>query len=293
MFKFLLYKFGQFCVNHLPVEMSYWIGRFLSGLQYWFSPRDRHAVKSNLRVILNTGGRPEEEGRVAATAIKVFENFGQYLVEFFRMGKNLDAEFIRKNVDIHNLATIDAMLKRGKGVILLTAHLGNWELGGVVLSKLGYPIVAIALPHKERPVNDLFNLQRESHGVTIIPTSIAIRRCLEALKENKLVALLADRDFTQHGEEMDFLSRRAMIPKGAAVFALKTGAAIVPTFLTRNNDNRFTLLIGDPILPPWADEQMKDQDALVTIMRKYSRVIERKIREYPDQWLMFREFWSK
>ncbi len=292
MFKFLLYKFGQFCVNRLPVGISYWIARFLSDLQYWFSPRDRKAVKNNLRLILGTKGRPEDEARITATALKVFENFGLYLVEFFRMAHKVDEQFIRENVAINNIGVIDAMLKRGKGVVILTAHIGNWELGGVVLSKLGYPIVAIALPHKERPVNDLFNQQRETHGVTIIPMSIAVRRCIEALKENKLVALLADRDFTHHGEELDFLGRRSMIPKGAAVFAIKTGAAIVPTFLTRNNDNRFTLMMGEPILPTFVDEHVKDHAALLALMRQYSAVIERKIREFPDQWLMFREFWS-
>jgi len=113
------------------------------------------------------------------------------------------------------------------------------------------------------------------------------------LRENKLVALVADRDFGLSGLELNFLNRRAMIPKGAAVFAAKTGAGIVPTFLIRNRDDRFTMIFEEPIFAPSEDGGKSEEERVLSIMERYTRVIERKIREYPTQWLMFREFWSK
>ena len=282
MFKFFFYKFGQFCVHRLPLQLAYKIAVFISDLQYYFSPRDRKAVTNNLIVILSTNDD------VSSRVKEVFRNFGRYLLEFFRMAKFLNKDYIKKNVKIENLHYLDDILKKGKGGIILTAHIGNWELGGVIMSMLGYPIVAVALPHKERPVNDLFNSQREARGVAVVQTNGAIKKCIEALRQNKMVGLLADRDFGLTGEVMDFLGKKALIPKGPASFSEKTGAPILPTFLIREKEDLFTLTIEEPIYPP---KEGTEREILLAIMKKYTSIIESKIREYPTQWLMFRKFW--
>ena len=287
MFKYFIYKFGQFWVNVLPLKLSYRVAMFVSDLQYYFSFRDRRAVRSNLRLIAKPGSD------IPRMSKEVFRNFGKYLVDFFSMALKLDEHFIEENVKINNLEVLDEVLKDGKGGILLTAHIGNWELGAMVMSLLGFPLVAIALPHKERPVNELFNQQRERQGITIIQTSIAIRRSLEALKENKFIAVVADRDFTAHGMELDFLGRKALLPKGAAIFSAKTGAPIIPTFMIREPDDTFSLIIHPPIYPQKVINGEVDQDTIMTAMKKYVTIIEEKIRLYPTQWLMFREFWVK
>ncbi len=286
MFKFFIYKFGQFCVNRLPLPVAYSIASFLSDLHYWFSFRDRRAVKNNLKVIMG----PEAD--VSFVAREVFRNFGKYLVEFFCMAKNLNGDYIQRNVEIKNLDRLENVLKKGKGGIILTAHIGNWEMGGMVLSKLGYCLMGIALPHKERPVNDLFNQQRQSQGITVVQTNIAVRRCLEMLKDNGLIALLADRDFSLNGEVMNFLNRKALIPKGAAVFSVKTLAPILPTFFIRQANDRFVLIFEEPIQPP-EGTHADEEDRYLQLMRRYTDVMEEKIKAYPSQWLMFREFWIK
>jgi KDO2-lipid IV(A) lauroyltransferase len=289
MFKYLIYKFGQFFVNRLPLDLSYRLAIFLSDVHYWLSFRDRRAVINNLHVIL-----PEEQD-VSHKAREVFRNFGRYLVEFFRMSRDINQDFIKEKVHIQYFDRLRQAIDRGKGVIILTGHIGNWELGGVLLSLLGFPAVAVALPHKERPVNNLFNEQRETRGIKVVPSSQAIRKCLEALHQNKVVAMLADRDFGEHGEIMDFLGRKALIPKGAALFAMKTGATIVPIFLCRQADNTFMLSVEDPIYPPEGWEQdahgRVSREALIPIIKQYTKVIEQKIRENPTQWMMFRRFW--
>ncbi len=285
MFKFLLYKIGQFIVNHLSLKGSYQFASFFSDLQYYFSPRDRRAVRRNLRLIM--GSRPD----LPQLSREVFRNFGKYLVDFFRMARTVNKEFIQDHVVIRNRQLLDEILKLKKGVILLTAHIGNWELGAVVLSRLGYPFAAIALPHKERPVNDLFNEQRETHGIEIIPSNNAVRRCMEVLKENKIIALLADRDFTKHGEKLNFLGKQAIIPKGAAVFSFRTGAPILPTFLVRTAEGQFELIFDPPIFPPDRVDGQIEDEALRGLMQRHTQVIEEKIRQFPTQWLMFREFW--
>ncbi len=281
MFKYVLYKIALFFVHYLPYKVSYKIAIFLSNMHYWLSFKDRKAVIANLRVI--TG-----KENVTFEAKEVFRNFGRYLHEFFIMDRVLDKDYIRRNIKIKNIRRIQQVLDKGKGGILVTAHIGNWELGGVIVSILGYPLTAVALPHKERPVNDLFNSKRQSKGIKVAPLHNAVRMCMSAIKRNELIALVADRDFSSNGEVMDFLGKKAFIPKGAAVLSRKTGAPIIPAFLIRKGIGQFTLFICNPIFP---DKDFRGNDEVKPLIRKYLSVIEDMIRRYPSQWLMFRRFW--
>ncbi|MBF0521542.1 MAG: lysophospholipid acyltransferase family protein [Candidatus Omnitrophica bacterium] len=281
MFKYFLYKIGQFLASRFPLKVSYRIGVFLSDMQYVFSFRDRRSVKNNLKKIAHLNGKIDESTR------QVFRNFGIYLTEFLRMDKLVTDDFIRDRVKLQNVEAVHEALKHGKGGIILSAHIGNWEMGGAVIARLGFPFMAVALPHKDRPVNDLFNYQREVHGVIVVPANIAVRRCIEQLRSNKLVALVGDRDFGQHGEVLDFLGGKAVIPKGPAIFSAKTGAPAIPSFFIRNPDNTFTFHFSDPIYPP---SNMMNQEDILNLMKKHVAAIEDIIHRYPTQWLMFREF---
>lgn len=287
MARFFLYKIGQFIVNILPLRWAYQFAAVLSDLQYTFSLTDQRNVRSNIKAILK---QQQVDDRLVRD---VFRNFGRYLVDFFRVIPLINDDYIKENVKIEGLEHIKEVLNRGKGVILLTAHIGNWELGAVLVAKMGFPILGVALPHKQKLVNDLFNVQRERSGVTVVTPNIAIRRCLEKLRANEAVALVADRDFGPHGLEMDFLGRRALLPKGPAILSLKTGAGIVTTFLIRNPDGSFTFSCEEPIYPSYVDQQVVDDSVLAAIISRYIRVIEKKIYKYPSQWLMFREYWVK
>ena len=285
MFKFYIYKIGFFIANRLPKEFVNRFAIFLSDMQYLFSFRDRRNVRNNLKIIL-----PSHENLSSQTR-EVFRNFGRYLLEFFRMQRMIDQEYIRRNIKLGNLDIIHKVLEKGKGAIFLTAHIGNWELGAVVMAMLGFPVVVIALPNKERPVNDLFNKQRELKGVRVVQANSAIRKCVEILKNNQIVALAADRDFSENGIVMDFFGKKTLIPKGTAIFSMKTGAPIIPVFLTRNEDNTFTLVIEEPIAPGVMQHGDIDHQVLMPTMKKYTAIIEDKIRQFPTQWLMFRPFW--
>jgi len=206
------------------------------------------------------------------------------------MKEMVDDSFIKNKVNIEGMQHLDNVLAEGKGAIVITAHIGNWELGAVLLSMLGYPIMAVALPHKERPVNDLFNHQREVKGVMVVPTKGAFRRCAEQLAKNKIVALAADRTFNASGITIDFLGRKAMMPKGAAALSWKTGAPIVPTFLIRKENGMFDLTCHQPLYPPGRDASMTEEEILPKILSRYMSIIEEQIRKYPAQWLLFREF---
>lgn len=283
MFNYLLYRIGQFIALSLPLKLSYKLAIFFSDLHYIFADKDRLATKENLKVIF-----PEKSLKeIYRLRLWIFRNFAKYLVDFFRF-ERLNLEYIKKNIRIENIGYFDEALSKGKGVIVLTAHLGNWELGGVVVALLGYPFWVVALPHKHKMVNNFFNRQRESKGIKVIPLGKAVRASLNVLKENGVLALAGDRDFTEKGIILDFFGKPAFFPEGPAAFSLKTGAAIVPCFMVRNKDDSFTLRIEKPL--EFIPTGNREED-LREIITRYKAIFEDYIRRYPDQWYMFRRFW--
>ena len=280
MISLILFKTGQFFSCILPLRAAYNLGVFLSLLKYYLSPRDRHAVLANLKKILPAS----EQGKIRVYAKKVFVNFGKYLVEFFRFTliskKDLDKTF-----KIRGIENIDNALKKGKGAIVLTAHIGNWELGGVFMGLSGYSISGVALPHRNRWINAFFNRQRERIGLNVIPSSgAALRKVYEALQSNKIIALAGDRDFSKTGKSLPFLGATKNIPRGPAVLAMRTGATIVPGFVLRQEDDTQILEFLEPLPSSTSEDE---------ILQACCRIIEEKIRHYPTQWLMFREFWKE
>lgn len=282
MFNYVVYQIGKFIALHLPLKLSYKIAVFISDLNYLFAFSDRKAVKENLKVIFP--GRSIRE--ICKIRRRMFHNFAKYLVDFFRFPR-LDKEYINRYIKIEGIEYFDYALSKNKGVIALTAHLGNWELGGSIIALLGYPLWVVALSHKNKKVDNFFNSYRQSKGLGVIPFGRAARLCLNLLRDNKIVALVGDRDFSEKGIIVDFFGKKTLFPPGPAALALKTQAAIVPGFMIRNSDDTFTLKIEKPIEYS-ACENIIDTREVINL---YKAAIEDYIRKYPEQWYMFRRFW--
>ncbi|MFI5206098.1 MAG: lysophospholipid acyltransferase family protein, partial [Candidatus Paceibacterales bacterium] len=164
-----LYRIGQFLAKILPIQVSYTLVMLLCDLHYYFSKTDRQAVENNLKIAFKADHVPSPQVRA------VFRNFGKYLLEFFIMTRRLQPAYLESNVHIKNVEYLNEVLQKGKGGIVVSAHLGNWEMGGAVLPMLGFPLSVVALAHKDPRVNALFNAQREAFGTSVIQTDMAVR----------------------------------------------------------------------------------------------------------------------
>jgi len=283
---YYLYRIGQFLAEVLPYQLSNALVMVLCDIHYFFSKADAQAVENNLKIVLKTDHVPKSQVRA------VFRNFGKYLLEFFTMAKRLQPGFVEAKVHINNIEYLNEVLQKGRGAILVSAHVGNWEMGGAVLPMLGFPLSVVALAHQDSRVNALFNAQREAFGAMVIQTDVAVRRVAEHLQKNRLVAILADRDFSNRGIVMDFLGRKTMVPKGAAYFSLKLGVPIIPIFFLRTDDGHFEIKIYPPIEPPQLPDGKITEQIAAGYIQKYMTAIEDEIRKRPSQWLLFREFWQ-
>ena len=283
---YLLYKIGQFLAFILPLKLTYRIAEAIGNLYYLLAKRDRKIVTDNIRVVLNYTNNSRPIGKVSR---RVFVNFGRYLVEFFRTPK-ITSQYIKEHIKIEGRENLDQALRLGKGVLLLSAHLGNWELGAAVLSMLGYKINIVAWTHKNKLVSRFFVRQRQGKGIKIIPLGAGIRKVFAALKINELVAVLADVDYLnpQAGIRVRFFGRDAIMPKGPAAFALKVACPVVPIFVLREKRDTFRLILRKAIM--YNATGNREQD-LIGLTEKISRTMESHIGLYPEQWFMLTARW--
>lgn len=282
---YILYKIGYFLATILPLKAAYSLAKRISGLQYFFANNDRKSVSQNLGIILKKDPKECQE-----LALKTFRNFGLYLVDFFRMQK-LTIEDIKKRVIVEGIENIDNVLKSGRGAIILTCHIGNWEMGGVTMAMMGYDISAVALNHRYKNINDFFIKQREEKGLKVIPLNHVMKSCISALRRNGLLALAGDRDFTNNGIIVDFFGMPTSIPKGPAMFSLKTNSPIVPGFFVRKDTFSYKLIFTSPI--ELKEEPGVSQDEIIRKgTERFVSVMEKYIRMHPEQWLVFRRFWE-
>jgi len=269
----------------LSVKSAYGVACAIADIWCLVSTADRRAVRCNLERITGL----KDQGELKRMTRQVFRNFAKYLVDFFRSSK-IDDEYIKRFVKVEGLDNLDEALSKGKGVILLSAHIGNWELGALVLSRLRQPVMAVALTHGDKRINDFFTRQRVAGKVKPVKIGISLRSCYEELKNNGLVALLGDRDFSKNGIYMDFFGRPSLIPKGPAVLSERLQAEIVPTFMVREKDDTFRFIFEPSLKRP---SGIGEDDRLKEIMKGYVSVIERYVKMYPTQWYMFKREWSE
>ncbi len=281
---FILYKIGSIIALTLPVKVSYKLASLLADIKYFFSFRERKEIVENLRIVL-----PDKDTKTLKRCSReIFRNFSKYLVDFFRFEK-LNKEYIARNIEIINKEYVDRALEKGKGVIIIAAHLGNWELGGAIMGVLGYKTNVIALDHKNKMVNDFFVNQRRMKNENVISIGVALKKCFAALKKNEVLCILGDKDFTNHGTVINFFGKATLLPKGPAAFSLKTGAEIVPGAVIRH-DNYYSKLVFDAPIKYEPTGNFEEDVKILT--GRCGKVLENYIRLYPTQWYCFNRFWQ-
>jgi KDO2-lipid IV(A) lauroyltransferase len=175
---------------------------------------------------------------------------------------------------------------QGRGVLILTAHYGNWELLAAAHGLTGLPLSIVIRPLDHPLLDDLAARFRRRSGAELIIKRQAVREVLQALRRQRMVGVLLDQNATRaEGVFVPFFGVPASTSKGLAVLALRTGAPVVPVFLRRDPDRRgHRMDVGAPIPPP------TDGD-VATYTATFNQVLEAAIRRAPEQWLWMHARW--
>lgn len=248
----------------------------------------RRSVRSNIRTV--TGSR-DVEGLVFSTFYKYARNWVDVLLMMRLRGSRLDS-LIGRRVGGNYL---DEAMARGNGAILISPHLGNWELGGLGLAELGYRINVLTFREPDEKVNELREKVRSERGINFIyvdrddTSPLAIIEAVNALRRNEILALLGDRDGSSHTAVMEFFGRPAAIPMGAAYLGLASGAPVFPVFVPLEGSRYATVMEG-PVY--FTGGHSSHKNAVLDGTARILRVFERYIKAYPDQWYNFYDYWG-
>ncbi len=272
---FILKAFAGF-LSMLPFSTTLWVGRRLGDFVCLMGSKNRRKARNNIKIAFG----PAKSCREREAMLKKFYRFyGQNLVELAQLPRIARAGFERF-VDVDGREHVDAAMKKGKGLIFLSMHSGNWELSNLVGSMSGYPYNMVANYFKNiNQVADYLDSLRQSAGCRIINPGIGGREIIKRLKNNEIVTLVAD----QGGEEgvlVPFFGREASMSTGAVRLALKYGAAICLVDIHRQASGRHQL-VARPFDPVDTGDIEKDvRSNMQTIARWFQKEIERHPEEY-------------
>ena len=281
----LLYLFTRI-IYILPFDFSVKIGRLLGRLAYRLDERHRRIALENIASTLGLKGAEAEK-----IVFSVFENLGMVLAEFIKI-PTVDKSFLDKRVSVEGFENYLKAKSEGKGILMLGAHLGNWELlAATHLLKMGERASVVYMKTKNPYVDRFIDSIRKSYGLKTIPHHNAMKRVLAALRRGEAVGGLLD----QHGGDkeaikVDFIGRTAATSMGLALMALRTGAPVVPMFMVREGDDRFRFKYEEPIYLKKSGDMEKDiRDGTII----FNRVIEDYVRRYPEQWFWVHRRWKE
>ncbi len=267
----------------LPRRAAYATAKAASAWAYRNRHTVRQALEANLRIVLEACGVAVPECELEQMVRRNFDNFGKYVVDFFQMGR-LSPEALDRMVTVEHIEYLAQCRRMEKGIIVLGAHLGNWELGANVLERYGCRIAAVVRPQPTARLDALFQSRRAGRGIHVLPMGGGASPVPAMLKRGELVALLGDLDFSAKQRRTPFFGKPARLPWGPAVLAARTGAPILPAFVLREADETFRFCLYPPIMP----DQFQSIDA---IQERICSVLEEVIGNHPDQWFAFDPLW--
>lgn len=286
---FLTYFYARF----VPLWWQRVQNHVVSYLFYLFWGRMRRPLIKNTAVIL---GLPENHPQVRETVQRLFANYGWYLRDYVLIHRLTKANYQQTVAEEIGIEHIEAALDQGNGAILITPHLGNWELGGVTFALRGCPIHALTLVDHEEDVQEYRDTVRGSLGIKTIhidpEDNGTILKMARLLKDNKVIAMLGDRFEGGKKSIVTFFGKKVYFPSGVMALAQATGSPVIPVFIIRRPDGRYRAWMETPLTI--SRIAGKDNNELITEKtQELAGVFEKNIRLYPDQFYHFFDYWSR
>lgn len=278
--EFILLEYISPWIKKINPKILYWIAKRISAWYFLFVSRGKNNIIYNLKYFL-----PSNSGKINKLAREIFYNFSIFMVDFFRIPL-LNSSNIDKWVEIEGMENLDKAFKHGKGVVGVTAHLGNWEWINAIFSLKGYKTNVIYLNLGHEKLDNTFRKIRTYFGSKVILMNMQLKEGIRALRKNEILGLLIDRNISKKGVSVNFFNRKVLFPKGIIKFALKYSSPIIIGFCLKIK-NKYKLIIEKPLV---IERTNNLEDNIKITLQKIISKIEKYIQQYPDQWFMFHRF---
>lgn len=275
-----------FLSTKLPLRLCYILAVIIADVFYVLCPRIRADIKSNIAYVLK---QPICSRDVSRVSRKCLRNYAKSVMELFRYSR-WPAK-LRNRVIFEGLDRLDEALSEGRGVIIVGLHLGSWDVGGMFLAQRYYPLNAIVRSSwTSDKLSRMMQDVRCRVGIAAISAQGGIRRAAESLRNNELLALLADAPTKGKLVKVRFLEGYAQFSAGVATLARRTKATVVPGCIVRLPDNTFRGFIGEKIEFHFSSDFRND-------IHRYTQhlldSLQGFVKQYPEQWGMLHKIWSE
>jgi len=281
---FLGYKFVEFLAFATPYPFTYFVASVSARILFNLNI-NVDALKTNVANVLNLDKNDKE---VALTVRKIYINWFMTVADFLKHTR-VSKEKLKQRIEITGLENLDKALEKGKGVVIFTAHIDNIEWGACRVAVEGYNMWATGLHRPYEPTNKFFESRRLAKGVRILYVNKSLLDVFHILKNNEIIAIPTDWDSRGTARIYDFFGKKAYIPSGPVEIAMKSGAALIPSFIYRKSKYNHFLEIEKPL----ELETEGEKKELIDInTAKMAKVLQKYIKEHIDQWEMFHNIWA-
>lgn len=273
------------CFRFIPARLRQLLFIIIAWSHYQMFPRHRFIALYNLKVSF-----PELDiTETIAIAKKVYRNIALVGAELFDIPA-LTPDNVYDMVEVEGLENCRQALEKGRGILLFSAHFGNWELSAAALSYLLQPLVVVYRPLDNTVLNDMIVHLRSATGNILLPKARSMRQMLRYLQKNRVIGILIDQNMArQEGVFVEYFSRIACTSDAVAQLALRTKAAVIPSFALRIQGGKYRLLIGKAM--ETVDTGDWEADVRVNT-QNYTKAVEAMVRQHPDQWLWVHHRWK-
>jgi KDO2-lipid IV(A) lauroyltransferase len=273
------------CFHLVPLSWRIRVFCFLSLAYYHLSSRRRLTALLNLK-----NAFPEKKmEEIIPIAKGVYRNMAIVAAEFFDIPW-LTKERIPEKIAVEGFENCVEALAKQRGLLMITAHFGNWELMASAFAVLFKPLVVLYRPMDNRLLDRIVLAVRSSTGNRPLRKKKAMRPMLRTLKSNGMVGLLIDQNWAwQEGVFVDFFGRPACTSDGVARLAMHMQTPVLPTFMIRQPGGKYRLVIGKSL--ELVDTGDEERDIFLNT-QNYTRIIEDMIRKYPDHWFWVHQRWK-
>ena len=284
------WRAGAALVQRLPSRLVYAFAVAGGEAAYLGWRTKREIAKHNFSIVL---GRPRGDVEVARVARRSFRNFAKYLVEIMRFPSLHPADLNRLvAIDPRSLGNLRAARDRGKGLIFVSVHFGNFEFGGARIAQ-EIPITVVADELENQRLMDFLVTNREHKNVNIVQPEGSAKRVLAALRRNEMVGFMVDLGPRAHqldNVQAEFFGTATTFPTVPAALARVSGAPIIVAAVRRERDNTFR---GTALAPIFVERTKQAADDLASATQTVVKALEGLVRPDPDQWYIFRPMWPE
>jgi len=282
--RYRAFKAMQWLVERLPRPLGYALAVMVARLAYLFAPKARTELKRNLAIAV-----PDLTPReLRKLAWRNFRNHSKAYADLMRLPV-ARVEDLRSLLRIQGMEHLEAARARGRGVLVVSAHMGSWEVAAAIWSATVAPVSLFAEELEPLELYEWYRCTRARLGISVLPLNRSgLRQVLQALDNQEMVVTAIDRDIMGTGIVVDFFGRPARIPDGPAAIALRKGTPLLPVAVFRLPDDTFQAYGYPPVFAEPTGDRVED---VRRVTGELVRRLEEMIRAHPDQWHVPHPIW--